>query len=198
MLSVTLDEAIGLHNHGSELKAIQSVSLVPALCDRFSCFLQGMLCSLEVHVKDSALFPNVASLDPAHFLRRHDKYLARKSSLLNRVLLTHRSGYLFKGNMLREMVCYLRDDLCDSAEELVAGGETAGCSKLWLGMDTGQFDLNTCLRETLIMLRCFLRVLPDHQVLEFEKTMAFEMAAPKTPRAAARIVSPVFENTTGA
>ena len=198
MLSVVLDEAISLHNRGSELKAIQNISIVPALCERLSCYLQGLLSSLETHVKCGALFPSVAWLNPAHFLRRRDKYLARKSSLLSNVLLTQRSGYMLKSNMLREMVCYLQDDLCDSAEELVAGGATIGYPKLWIGMDTGHFDLNTCLRESLIMLRCFLRVLPDNQVLDFEKTMALEMAAPRTPRAALRAVSPVLENTTSA
>jgi len=80
----------------------------------------------------------------------------------------------------------------------LAAAVSDGYPKLWIGMDTGHFDLNTCLRESLIMLRCFLRVLPDSQVLDFEKTMALEMAAPRTPRAAVRAVSPVLENTTSA
>ena len=196
MLSVTLDEAIGLHNHSLELKAIRNLSLVPALCGRLTRYLESMLSSLESHVNFGALIPNVASLDAANFLRRHDKYLARKCSLLSRILLSRRSEYLFKSNMLREMVCYLGDDFCASTEELLSGAERAAYQELWNGMDAGQFDLNTCLRESLIMLRCFLRVLPENQVIGFQNNLALRMAVREAPGAAARIVSPVFQNTT--
>lgn len=197
MLSVTLDEAIGLHNHGSELKAIQNISIVPALCGRLTCYLQSMLGSLEVHVKRSALIPNVASLDPEHFQRQRAKYLARKCSLLSRILLTQRSGFLFKSNMVRELVCCLGDDFCSSAQELSFGDATSAHAKQWLDMDTSHFDLNTCLRESLVMLRCFLRVLPENQIIKFERTMALQLAALANQGTAARIGAPVFENISG-
>jgi hypothetical protein len=196
MLSVTLDEAIGLHNHGPAFKAIQNISLVPALCGRLTRYLESTLSSLEAQVKCNALIPNVASPDPQHFLRSHDKYLARKCSLLSRIVLTRRSGFLFKINMLREMVFYLGDDCCASAGELSSGAATTAYSKQWVDLDTGHFDLNTCLRESLVMLRCFLRVLPENRLAGFEKTMALQLAAPATPRVAPRIVSAVPETTT--
>lgn len=195
MLSLTLDEAISLHNRGSQRKAVQNIAIVPALCGRLTHYLRGLLCSLELHVKDNGLVPNVASLDPAHFLRQRDKYLARKNALLGRVLLTRQSAFLFKINMLQEMVCRLGDDLCDSAKALLSAGARTAYSGRWADMDTGHFDLNTCLRELLVMLRCFLRVLPDNQVSGFEETVAIQMAAPEPPRAAAHIGSPVLENT---
>lgn len=195
MLSLTLDEAITLHNQGSQRKAILNIAIVPELCGRLTCYLRSMLCSLELHVKCNALVPNVASLDPVHFLRHRDKYLARKSALLGRVLLTRQSAFLFKISMLREMVYRLGDDLCDLAKGLLSDDATAAYSGRWAAMDTGHFDLNTCLRELLVMLRCFLRVLPENQVSGFEETVAQQMAAPEAPRAAARVGSAVLENT---
>jgi len=198
ILSVTLDDAIRLYNHGSEFQALQDISLVPALCGRLTLYLECMLGSLEAWVSDDTLIPNVVPLDPANFLRRHDKYLARKCCLLSRILLTQRSGFLFKSNVLREMVCYLGKDFCALAEILLAGTARAACPKLWSGLDTGHFDLNTCLRETLIMLRCFLRVLPEIQVLGFQNNLAVRMAAPEIPDSTARIASSVFHHPTSA
>jgi len=198
MLSVTLDDAICLHNQGSEFQALQDISLVSALCGRLTLYLECMLGSLEARVKDDALIPNVAPLDPANFLRRHDKYLARKCCLLSRILLTQRSGFLFKSNVLGEMVCYLGNDFCALAATLLAGAARTACPKLWSGLDAGHFDLNTCLRETLIMLRCFLRVLPESQVLGFQNDIAARMAAPEAPDSAVRIASSVFQHPTSA
>jgi len=198
MLSVTLDDAIRLHNHGSEFQALQDISLVSALCGRLTLYLECMLGSLEARVKDDALIPNVAPLDPANFLRRQDKYLARKCCLLSRILLTQRSGFLFKSNVLREMVGYLGNDFYALAETLLAGTARAAHPKLWSCLDTGHFDLNTCLRETLIMLRCFLRVLPESQVLGFQDNIAARMAAPGAPDSAARITSSIFQHPTSA
>ena len=196
MFSVTLDEAISLRKCGSQSKALQNISIVPALCGRLTSCLQSMFCSFEVLVKCNGLVPNVAPLNPAHFLRQRNKYLARKNSLLSRVLLTSRSQFLFKISLLQEMVSCLGDDFCESAQELLSDGATPAHSKLWMAADTGHFDLNTCLRESLVMLRCLLRVLPDIQVLDFKETMALQMAAPEAPRTAARIGSPSLESTT--
>ena len=198
MLSVALDEAIGLYNHGSDLKAIRNISLVSALCERLTRYLESTLSSLEAHVKCDAVIPSVTSLDPVNFMRRHDKYLARKCSVLSQILLTKRSGFLFKIKMLREMVFYLGDDCCASAEELLSSAPRAAYPKLWSDMDSGHFDLNTCLRESLIMLRCFLRVLPENQVKVFQNNLALRLAAPEAPGAPVRFVSPVFQNTTSA
>ena len=47
-------------------------------------------------------------------------------------------------------------------------------------MDAGHFDLNTCLRESMILLKCFLRVLPDEEIVDFEKTVSFRTVQPRS------------------
>ena len=40
---------------------------------------------------------------------------------------------------------------------------------LWKIVDAAHYDLNTCLRETIIMLKSFLHVLPDEELPSFQK-----------------------------
>jgi hypothetical protein len=39
-------------------------------------------------------------------------------------------------------------------------------------MGAAEYDLNTCLRELLVMLKCFLRVLPANDLALFERTLS--------------------------
>ena len=37
----------------------------------------------------------------------------------------------------------------------------------WGILDSSHYDLNTCLRESIVLLKCFLHALPAEQVTEF-------------------------------
>src|SRR5271168_3152531 len=67
MLSVSLDEAIGLRQSGSLKKSFQVVDVTPALCLRLSDRLQGLLSSLNDHAKHYGIVPSVEPLDAANF-----------------------------------------------------------------------------------------------------------------------------------
>ena len=57
-----------------------------------------------------------------------------------------------------------------SAQELGAGLATNPVM-LWKVVDAAHYDLNTCLRETIIMLKSFLHVLPDEELPSFQKSV---------------------------
>jgi hypothetical protein len=172
MLSISLNEAIGLHKNGSERKSYQIVLITPALCERLADSLEGMLCSLEEHVRRNKMVPSVCPLDAANFHGLRGQRSARKSSLLSNALLSQRAQYLSKVGTLREMVSYMSDDFCHAAEKLIAPHGPAKPAVLWAAMDAGHFDLNSCLRESMILLKCFLRVMPDQQLHAFQKSVS--------------------------
>ncbi len=172
MLSVLLDEAIGLRNRGRLVNSLQVMIVTPALCECLTTHLEGILCSLEVHVKHFEVVPSVAPLDPANFRGSRGQRCALKSLLLNRVLLTRRAQFLNKVGTLREMVNYLGEDYCHAVQRLTSRLSTEIAESLWAAMDSGQFDLNTCLRESMVLLKCFLRALPDDQLRDFQQTVS--------------------------
>jgi hypothetical protein len=183
MLSVSLNEAIALRNHGAQSKSYQVVLITPPLCERLTGSLEGMLWSLGEHVTRYGVIPSVEPLDAANFHRQRGQRSARKSSLLSTVLLSKRAQYLNKVGTLREMVGYMSADFCHAAEQLLCTRGTSKPAILWAAMDEGQFDLNSCLRESMILLKCFLRVLPNHQLHAFQRTVSTHMAMinPKAP-----------------
>jgi hypothetical protein len=179
MLSVSLDEAISLRDRGSLTKSFQVVFVTPALCKRLTAALEGMLCSLEEHAKHYGVVPSVAPLDAHNFSGAHAHNSARMSSLLSRILFSQRAQFLSKIGTLREMVADLGNEFCTAAEDLATCGSAIESAPLWSAMDSGHFDLNTCLRESMILLKCFLRALPDDQLLHFQKTVADQMTPAK-------------------
>jgi hypothetical protein len=177
MFSVSLDEAIGLRHGGFRVKSLQALSMTSELCGLLTCALAGMLRALREHGKHYGTIPNAAPLDPANYQRHKGQRSARLSSLLNRVLLSHRLQFLHKVSTLEEMV----EDLCKDFR-LAAGDLTDGVSvhpeQLWEEVDADHYDLNTCLREAIVLLKSFLVVLPVDQLVVFQKTVCEQSHVP--------------------
>jgi hypothetical protein len=170
MLSVSLNEALELRQEGRPAKASQIVCVVPALCTRLTNPLVGLLRGLAEHAKHYGLVPNAAPLDPANFRGPRGQWSARMSGLLGRVLLSQRSHYLQKISTLHEMVEDLGKEIREDAQEILEGASTHVEGK-WQAMEANHFDLNTCFREAIVLLKSFLLVLPDNQLVAFQDTV---------------------------
>jgi hypothetical protein len=99
------------------------------------------------------------------------------NDLLSHVLLTQRSQFLHKIDTLEEMVLCIRKHFCEIASDLSSGVSEAPSSD-WRALDDAHFDLNTCLREAIVLLKSFILVLPDDQLGIFQKSVDAEMLAP--------------------
>lgn len=174
MLSVTLNEAIEFRLGGRLAKACQAVCVTPELCDRLAHPLEGLLWALGEHAKHYGIVPNAAPLDPANFQGARVQRTARMSGLLNRVLLSQRAQFLHKISTLGEMVVDLDREFCAAANEL-ASGTSVSPGNEWQAIDSAHYDLNTCLRETIVLLKSFLHVLPEDQLGAFQKTVRTQM-----------------------
>ena len=170
MFSVSLNEAIELKLAGLRTKALNAISMSSQLCERLTRPLAGTLRALHDHAKHYGTVPNAAPLDPENYLGLRGQRSARMSGLLDRVLFSHRLQFLHKVSTLQEMVEDLDRDFRNIADDL-AGGLCTDPERGWHDMGLGHYDLNTCLRETIVLFKSFLVVLPAGQLGDFEKTV---------------------------
>ncbi|MDQ1408906.1 MAG: hypothetical protein QOJ41_641 [Acidobacteriaceae bacterium] len=170
MLSVSLNEALTLRHEGRLIKCCEAVNVTPSLCRRLSVELASLIRALGEHAKHYGTVPNAAPLDPQNFQTTKGQRSARMSGLLSKVLLSHRTQFLHKLSTLLEIVENLGKEYCLSAEEL-GGGLSTDPALLWKTIDAAHYDLNTCLRETIVLLKSFLRAVPDDQLASFQKSV---------------------------
>jgi len=170
MFSVSLNEAIELRLAGLRAKALSAMSMSAELCDRLARPLAGTLRALHEHAKHYGTVPNAAPLDPENYHGPRGQRSARMSGLLDRVLFSHRLQFLHKVSTLEEMVEDLDRDFCNVAGDLV-DGLCIDPERGWHDVDAGHYDLNTCLRETIVLFKSFLVVLPAGQLGDFEKAV---------------------------
>jgi hypothetical protein len=174
MFSVSLDEALELRQSGRLAMAGQAVCVTPDLCNRFAHPLVALLWSLSEHAKHYGTIPNAAPLDPANFQGARGQRAARLSSLLCRVLLSERSQFLYKISTLGEMVDDLSSDFCTASAE-IAGAGSMDSDAQWQVVDAAHYDLNTCLREAVVLLKSFLMALPDNELEPFQATVCTQI-----------------------
>jgi hypothetical protein len=174
MFSVALNEALELRRNRLLTKSYRAASMTPTLCARLADNLSAILRSLGEHAKHYGTIPNTAPLDPSNFHGSKEQRTARMSDLLSRVLLTQRSQFLHKINTLGEMASDIGKDFQLAVDNL-AGGASLDLSVDWQVMDNAHYDLNTCLRETVVLLKSFLLVLPDDQLGTFQKAVRAQM-----------------------
>jgi hypothetical protein len=180
MLSVSLNEAIEMRQDGNLAKSSQIVYVTASLCPRLTDPLAGILRALADHAKHYGTMPNTAPLDPANFQGYRGQRSARMSSLLSRVLFTQRSQFLHKIGALHELLVDIGQDFCESADELASGTSVDPISD-WRALDIAHYDLNTCLREAIVLLKSFLRALPDEELTRFQEIVSWQLRVRPTP-----------------
>jgi len=177
MFSVSLNEALELRRIGKSGQSSQAIFVVPALCTRLARPVEGLLHTLGEHAKHFGIIPNTAPLDASNFRGSREQHIARINDLLSHMLLSQRSQFLNKIDTLEEMVLSIRKDFCEVASDL-SSGASAAPSADWRALDDAHFDLNTCLREAIVLLKSFIVVLPDDQISAFQKSINDQMLAP--------------------
>ena len=182
MLSISLNEALELRRAGQTARARQAIALMPSLCVSLTDPLHAILRGFLSHARKFGTVPNVAPLDEANFRGKRSQRVARLSSLLTVVLLTKRSLFSHKIVALEEMIGDIAMDVRVAAEEVAA--QSSICpDAAWIAIDNSHFDLNTCVRETIVVLKSFLVSLPEDQlrVLEGEINRAWQWEPENEP-----------------
>jgi len=170
MFSVALNEAIRMKQSACLGTSLMALELAADLCRLLAAPLAGMLRALHEHAKHYGIVPNAAPLDAANFRGQKAQRPARISGVLSRVLFSQRVQFLHKVTTLEEIVEDLDKEFRSVADEL-ADGMSIDPVQAWDEVEADHYDLNTCLRETLILFKSFLVVLPASQLSAFETTL---------------------------
>lgn len=176
MFSISLNEVIGLREQGQIGKSCQAVYMVASLCTMMVQPLAALLRSLAEHARHFGTIPNTAPLDPENFHGARCQRVSRISGLVSKVLLTQRNRFFHKLTTLEELVENLERDFRASAEDLADVG-AANSAALWQAVDDCHFDLNTCLRETTVLLKSFLMAVPMEQLPSFQNILQRQLRA---------------------
>jgi hypothetical protein len=166
MWSVNLDEALGFRRMGRNSHASDLLGISPALCYRLSHPLLGSLHAMLLHARHFGVAPNLAPLSSDNFQLASSQRAARVNALFNKLLLTNKSQFQYKLSVLLELVTDISDSYIQVSGELNEGSSLEEDLD-WQSLEAAHYDLNTCLRESIVLLKCFLIALPDGQLVEF-------------------------------
>jgi hypothetical protein len=182
MFSVNLDEALEMRRRGRVDMAREVLNVAPALCRRLATPLHSLLSAMLEHSRHFGTMPNILPLDAENFQNPSSQRTARISDLFSKILLTRKSQFLHKMWILSELV----DNLSTSFEEKVRElrDEDSLCPERdWEKLDAMHYDLNTCLRQTVVLFKSFLHALPEGQLSYFEASLDARIVAASAERA---------------
>jgi hypothetical protein len=170
MLSISLNEALTLRRESALEHACNQVGVTAELYDRLSGSLVVMLGTLENYSRHFGTLPNVVPLNYQFFRGETAQRYAKRNALLGRVLLSMRSRYFHKLRLLTQTVSSLQEEFLQVSMEIAEGSSDQPGSH-WGELDNLHYDMNTCLRETMILCKSFLCALPNSEVKAFRRTL---------------------------
>jgi hypothetical protein len=176
--SVTLNEAFDSWAAGRMINAREYATIFAGLLDRLAISLQGVLCAMEEHGRHYGTLPNVEPLVAENFRGIGPQHIARTDYLLARVLFHGRSRFFHKLHALTETLDGIQKETGVAAEAL-AGHGMASVERECRALEILDYDLNTCLRETVVVLKSFFCVLPIDEVGPFREKLLIRMPALK-------------------
>jgi hypothetical protein len=133
--------------------------------------LRGTLRSLYEHSRQFGTFPNTAPLRPRFFRSERAQQVARSNNLLALVRFRARTRFFRKLGALEEIVAGLQREARETARD-IAEGMAVAWRKQWTRLEVLDYDLNTSLRETTVVLKSFLCVLPIEELPAFRQRVA--------------------------
>jgi hypothetical protein len=170
MLSISLNEALTLRRESALGHAREQVAVSAELFDRLTGCLAVLLGTLEDHSKHFGTIPNVVPLNPQYYRGETAQRYAKKNALLGKVLLSLRSKYFHKLRLLTVTVAALQEEYREVSLE-IAAGSSAEPGAQWGELDNLHYDMNTCLREAMILCKSFLCALPNSEVKAFRRKL---------------------------
>jgi hypothetical protein len=170
MLSVTLDEAFSLRAKGHLVRSRQQVAISADLLDRLAERVLEALAALEEQGRRPARPPQVTALNADFFRGDTAQGIALVHRLLHPILLTRRLRFRHKLRALTRTVDELAGEFRQAAEE-ISNGASIHPEASWRELECLHYDLNTCLRETIVVLKSFLVGLPAGQFAAFQRRL---------------------------
>lgn len=144
--------------------------LFTGIFDRLVTHLGIVLSALEEHEHAGGTRPHAVPLLPEYFRSRHARQLARANRLGSYLSITNRSDFRPKLSAIRKVIASLQRQARNEAREI--GAVAPRCARdRWARLEVLQYDLNTCLQETNVILKSFFCALPGHELPLFRSRL---------------------------
>lgn len=177
MMSVALDEALTLRARGELVCARQQVSVAADLLERLALSLVCFCNSVSVHGRRIVKLPAVEPLNVEFFRGDTAQSAASWNGIVHHLFFHGRSRFFRKLRILSSTLAQLEREFLEAAQDL-SRGLSVDPSDCWKKLEYLHYDFNTCLRETEVMLKSFLRTLPSDQL----RGLANDLDAPPAPK----------------
>jgi len=183
ILSVALNDAFTLCHRGKLAPAREEATIFADLFARLSSRLRTVLRIVAEHGRQFGTLPKVLPLCADFFRSEQAQQVARANQLASLVVFRARTRCFRKLDALAETVAVLERDTRIIARG-IAEGNTISLPEQWTKLEVLHYDLNTCLRETMIVLKSFFCILPNEELAAFRKRLlaAFPIMFPVRPR----------------
>lgn len=155
MLSVALNDAIALRSDGTLIRAREQAAFAAQLAVRLSNALLPAIAALQERSATDDSLPPVEPLRSHHFRGETAREAASWNLLLHWLWPARRSRFALKTRKLDETVTELTHQFREYATE-IAEGTCVEPEEGWKTLEILHYDLNTSMRETLVVLKSYL------------------------------------------
>jgi hypothetical protein len=162
LLGVVLNEALGSDASAATTTAELAV-LFSGLFDRMVLHLGTVLRAIEECRAANGTSPNALPLQPGCFRSPYARQIARTNRLRSAFSVRGRSAFGLKLSDIRRVIAVLQSQARQEANE-IAGGRSRHARTHWARLEVLQYDLNTCLQETTIVLKSFFCAVPGRKL----------------------------------
>jgi hypothetical protein len=147
--------------------------IVVTLFGRLATQMLAVLRAMGEHGRHFGTVPAVIPLRPGFFRSVGAQRIARTNHLVSRVLFSVPARFFRKIRALLRIVAELQYET-----RTIARAKTGEIALPWNRLEELHYDLNTCLREALVVLKSFLCVLPAQELAPFQGRLLSRMPQP--------------------
>lgn len=164
MTSVALNDALSMRAGGELVCAQQSVAIAAALLKELSESLVCFCETLANRGRNIREVPLVEPLRTSFFRGSRAQSAATWNGILHYLVFGERHRFVHKLRILSDTVEQVEHEFDKMAKSIALPNASTAC---WTVFDHLHYDFSTCLRETEVVLKSFLRALPAEQVSAF-------------------------------
>ena len=173
MMSVALDGALSLRARGELVCARQQVQVAADLLGRLSTTLVTFCDIVGTYGRRLNHLPAVKPLNTEFFRGNTGQSAASWNGILHTLIFGDRKRFFHKLRILSDTLEQIEREFHEAASD-VSRGLSVDPADCWKTVDYLHYDFSTCLRETEVVLKSFLRAIPA----EMLPALASELDAP--------------------
>src|SRR5579862_170724 len=170
ILGVIVNDAYTLCRQGKLRAAREQAIVFGGLFERLSDRQRDVLRALEEHSRRFRTGANIAPLRPDFFRSDAAQRVARGHALMSLAIFRARTRFRHKIAAIAKVIAELRREALEIGEQ-IAQGNAVRLPRRWGQLEVLHYDLNTCLRETTIVMKSFFCVLPEEELAPFRKRL---------------------------